>query len=340
MSGLPSGLQPRPTLSLSRRRAKVPAIDTAHPQPLPLFRHSFHVSGRVLHAVVFVAGLGQYELDLNGHPVTDQVMTPGWTNYRKTVLYNTYDITDQIKPGENVLGIMLGNGMYNVPGIAGRYTKFIGSFGVPKMILQLHLTFADGTQQVIASDHTWQTAPGPIVLSSIYGGEDFDARKDPQGWDRKASGAPWTPAIEVGAPSGSNRSGDTLISLLIPPMKVMRVIRPIHVAERQPGTTIYDLGENVSGWPNIRVDGHAGDTVRILPGELLDSGGAVTQQSAGASKSGPVLFTYSLRGNRPETWHPRFTYYGFRYLQVDTIPAHGGAPRPTVLSPRRGCRLR
>jgi hypothetical protein len=302
------------------------------PETLPLFRSSFQLAKPVRQAIVFVAGLGQYELHLNGHSVTDAVMTPGWTNYRKTVLYNTYDITDQINAGENVIGIMLGNGMYNVPGIEGRYTKFIGSFGNPKVILQMHVTFADGTQQVIASDHTWQTAPGPIVLSSIYGGEDFDARNEPEGWDRATSATSWTSALEVAAPSGSTSLGDSLMSLLIPPMKVMEVIKPSRVSELRPGARIYDLGKNFSGWPEIQVQGHAGDTVRMLPGELLDSNGEVTQRSASANKSNPVLFTYTLRSDGPETWHPHFAYYGFRYVQVVSVPAHEGAPPPKILS--------
>jgi hypothetical protein len=304
-------------------------------ETLPRFRHSIQLDKPVRQAIIYVSGLGQYELHLNGHPVTDAVMTPGWTNYRKKVLYNTYDVTDQIRKGENTLGVMLGNGMYNVPGLEGRYTKFIGSFGNPKMILQMHIAFADGTQKVIASDRSWQTAPGPIVLSSIYGGEDYDARKEAQGWDSgvPASSSPtWTNALEVAAPSGSDIAGDSLASLLIPPMKVIEVIKPVRQFDPRPGTRIYDLGENFSGWPEIQAKGHAGDTIRILPGELLDLNGEVTQRSAAAGKSDPVLFTYTLRGDGVETWHPRFTYYGFRYVQVEMVPAHVGAMPPAVLS--------
>jgi len=300
-------------------------------QRMPLFRDSFPLDKPVKQALVFISGLGQYELHVNGRSVTDAVMTPGWTNYRKEVLYNTYDVTDRLAQGSNTLGVMLGNGMYNVPGIEGRYTKFVGSFGHPKMILQMQITFADGTEQVIASDQTWQTAPGPIVLSSIYGGEDYDARDEVSGWDL-TSGAQWNHAVEVAAPNGSEESGQTLTSLLIPPMKVMEVIKPVKQSQLRPGTQIFDLGRNFSGWPELQVKGHAGDIVRLLPGELLDDTGAVTQRSASASKRNPVLFTYTLRGDGIETWHPRFSYYGFRYVQVESIPAKVGAPLPAVLS--------
>ncbi len=303
----------------------------AKAETLPLFRHAFQLSKPVRQAIVYVSGLGQYELHVNGRPITDAVMTPGWTDYRKEVLYNTYDITDALRQGENTFGVLLGNGMYNVPGLDGRYTKFIGSFGNPKMILQLHVTFVDGTQQVIASDGAWQTAPGPIVLSHIYGGEDFDARKETPGWDT-APHSQWSDAIEVAAPSGSIDAGKSLRSSLIPPMKVEEVIQPIRQTELHPGTRIYDLGRNFSGWPEIRVEGHAGDTVRLLAGELLDQNGEVTQRSANAGKDDPVLFTYTLRGGAPESWHPRFSYYGFRYVQVESVAAQAGAPPPKVLA--------
>ena len=146
-------------------------------QPLPIFRKEFRVTGPVKSAIVVVSGLGQYELHLNGANVADTVLNPGWTNYRKTVLYNTFDVTRRLRPGVNAFGVLLGNGMYNVPGIRGRYTKFVGSFGQPKLILQMHIEYRDGTETIVTTDSSWQTAPGPITFSSIYGGEDFDARR-------------------------------------------------------------------------------------------------------------------------------------------------------------------
>lgn len=298
---------------------------------LPLFKRTFQLEKPVKQAIVFVSGLGQYELHLNGHSVTDAVMVPGWTNYRKEVLYDTYVVTDMLHKGANTLGVMLGNGMYDVPGIEGRYTKFIGSFGKPKVILQMHIAFADGTQQTIVSDQAWQTEPGPIMLSSIYGGEDYDARKEEPGWDTTSTSS-WDHALEVAGPSGSIDVGQTLRSSLIPSMKVMEVIKPVRHSDVHKDTQLYDLGRNFSGWPEIRVKGHRGDIVRILPGELLDGNGEVTQASAGADRRNPVLFTYTLRGDGIESWHPRFTYYGFRYVQVQTVPARETASSPIVLS--------
>ncbi len=138
-------------------------------------RKEFAVEKVIKRATISVCGLGFYELRLNGRKVGDRVLDPGWTNYRKTCLYTTYDVTAQLARGPNALGVILGNGMYNVPG--GRYVKFTGSFGPPKLILQLDVEYADGTSATVASDASWAWAPGPVVFSCIYGGEDYNARK-------------------------------------------------------------------------------------------------------------------------------------------------------------------
>ena len=303
-------------------------------QPLPIFRKDFRVTGPVKSAIVFVSGLGQYELHLNGASVTGTVLNPGWTNYRKTVLYNTFDVTQRLHPGENAFGVLLGNGMYNVPGVNGRYTKFVGSFGQPKLILQMHVEYSDGSETTVSSDSSWRTASGPITFSSIYGGEDFDARRLRNGWDQPGfiEDADWRPALETAGPDGSAGSpGRELSGHLIPPIVIADRLAPLRVTRPRPGLTVYDMGKNSSGWPEILVRGRAGDRVRMLPGELLNPDGTVTQASAGAGPDDPVLFNYTLAGGE-ERWHPRFTYYGFRYVQVETIPASPGGPPPKMLS--------
>ena len=308
-------------------------------QPLPVFRKEFRVTGPVKSAIVFVSGLGEYELHLNGKSVSESVLNPGWTNYRKTVLYNTFDVSEQLHPGENAFGVLLGNGMYNVIGLRQRYTKFVGSFGQPKLILQMRIEYRDGTVVTVTSDSTWRTTPGPITFSSIYGGEDFDARRLQKGWDQpdfdqpgSAGGTSWRSAVEVAGPDGSSSSpGRELSAHLIPPIVIADRIVPIRVTQPRSGVTVYDMGKNSSGWPEIVVRGSSGDRIQMLPGELLNPDGTVTQASAGAGLNNPVLFDYTLAGGE-EKWHPRFTYYGFRYVQVETIPATPGGPRPKVLS--------
>ena len=307
---------------------------TEHVGPLPMFRDEFRIEHPVRQAIVYVSGLGQYELRLNGTNVTETALNPGWTNYRKTVLYNSYDVTDRLRPGGNALGVMLGNGMYNVQGVHGRYTKFIGSFGQPKLILQMHLLYKDGTEDVIVSDQSWKTTSGPIVFSSPYGGEDFDARQEPVGWDRPGfADKNWVPALEVAGPDGDLREpGKELSGAKIPPITVAEMLKPTNVRALKPGVQVYDLGKNSSGWPEIVVRGHAGDRIQMLPGELLNPDGSVTQRSGSASPSDPVLFTYILSGKGEERWHPRFSYYGFRYVQVERTPAESGGPAPEILS--------
>jgi hypothetical protein len=278
---------------------------TADPS-LPLFRTVFHITKPIRHAELFICGLGFFEARLNGQAVDDAVLEPGWTNYRKTCLYRTFDLTGRVKPGENVLGVLLGNGMYNVTG--GRYAKFTGSFGPPKLLAQIHLDFADGTSVCIPTDSSWKTTAGPITFSCIYGGEDYDARRECAGWDHPGFDAKgWNAAAITDGPGGR------LSSRSAPPIRVMQEFRTARVTQPKPGVFVYDLGQNFSGWPLLSAKGPAGAVVKLITGELLDSGGLVSQASSGS----PVSFSYTLNGNGKETWHPRFTYTGFRYVQVE-----------------------
>lgn len=298
-----------------------PSSATENPQPLPIFRRSFQVKKQVAQAIVYVSGLGQCEMSLNGHPVSDRVLSPGWTNYRKTVLYSTYDVTSLLQHGENVVGVMLGNGMYNVPKSPGRYQKFVGSFGQPKLRLQLHLLFADGKETTILSDKSWKVTIGPIIFSSIYGGEDYDARREQFQWDMPGKDeAGWQNASEVEGPGG------VMVAQQTTPIRAMRTYAPVKTTQPKPGVTVYDLGQNFSGWPQLSARGPAGAVVKITPGELLDNAGLVTQRSSG----GPEYFTYTLKGRGVERWHPLFSYYGFRYLQVEI--AQPESQKPEILS--------
>jgi len=279
--------------------------------PLPVFRHDFPVAKAVRQAIVHVSGLGQYELHVNGTNVTDNLLTPGWTNYRKTVLYNSYDVTRLLRRGGNALGVMLGNGMYNVEGTKGRYTKFVGTMGQPKFILQMRVTYVDGTSETIVSDPSWKSAVSPVTYSSIYGGEDYDARLEQAGWDRAGfKDTEWTPVHVVEGPGGA------LHPEMVPPVKVDTTFKPKSIREGKPGVLVYDLGQNMSGWPEIAVRGPRGTIVTLRAGELLDKDGMVTQHSMNASPESENRFSYTLKGGGVEIWHPRFSYSGFRYVEV------------------------
>jgi hypothetical protein len=311
-----------------------PAINhspAAAPRRLPLFRRELRIDRPLARAVVSVCGLGQYELRINGRAASAGVLNPGWSNYRRTVLYDTLEVTPLLSPGANVLGVMLGNGFFNVEKYRGRYSKLVGTFGRPKLILQLSLLFADGSRDVVMSDGSWSAGAGPITLSSVYGGEDFDARLEQRGWDNPGFDAhgesEWAPAVEVAPPGGVLRAQG------IPAVTVARTYEPIRMTIPRPGVFVYDLGENFSGWPVIAVSGPAGRRVRLLPGELLDARGLVTQRSANARPDDAVFFDYTLAGSGLERWHPRFSYYGFRYVQVEGAapPGLGEPGEPQLL---------
>jgi hypothetical protein len=288
---------------------------------MPIFRREFPLAGHVAKATLRISGLGQFEAHINGRKVTQALMTPGWTDYRKRVFFDQYDVTSLLHPGANAIGVMLGNGMYNVVETKGRYTKFEGSFGSPKLIAQLDVTFAGGSSATIASDPQWTIAAGPITYSSTYGGEDYDARLEQKGWDQPYfhapfSGPDWRPALPVDGPGGA------LVSEKIPPVMALAEFRPIRVTHPEAGVAVYDLGRNFSGWPEIAVRGERGVALKLICGELLDAHGRVTQRSAGADPGSQNEFNYVLRGGGIERWSPRFSYYGFRYVEVRTSPGH------------------
>ena len=276
---------------------------------MPLFRRAVRLDAAPLSAIAYVSGVGQYELSINGRKIGNRDLSPGWTNFRKTVLYNAYDVTAALHAGENGIGIMLGNGFYNVFKVPNRYTKLVGTFGQPQAIVQIRVIFANGKTAEISTDSSWKMHPGPITFSQEFGGEDYDARQEPAGWNQPGfNDSGWSAALPVAGPGGK------LAAEQNPPVEVAHVYRPIKVTEPQPGVHVYDLGQNFSGWPQITVTGEAGAVVKLIGGELLNDQGLVSQ----ATFHGPQWFGYTLAGRgTAEIWHPRFSYLGFRYVQVE-----------------------
>ncbi len=288
------------------------------PDQLPLFRRAFGLEKPVRRALVHVTGLGSYVLRINGEAASEDMLMPGWTDYAKSVLYNTYDVTDLVHEGENALGIALGHGMYHVPGAPersnaeGRYAKFYGPYGDPKLILHLTIEHPDGSATTLTSgDEGWRVAGAPTTFSSIWGGEDYDARLEQSGWaTADFDDAAWAEAPVLDPPGGTLRAQPN------PPLRVQAVHRPAQVTEPAPGVYVYDLGQNLSGWPRLRIRGPEGASVKLRPAEVLDdSTGLIDQRSM--KHWGEIFFTYTLRGKGAETWRPSFTYTGFRYVQVE-----------------------
>jgi alpha-L-rhamnosidase len=288
-------------------------------RPMPVFRAEFTVGKRPVEATLRIAGLGQYAVSLNGKLVSANGLHQAWTDYRKTVTYDTYDVTKAIKPGSSVLSVMLGNGMYNVEKTAGRYTKFEGSFGVPMVTAELRVKYGDGTSAVFGTDEKWKVARGPVTFSSTYGGEDFDARRVEREWGQIGfNDAAWDAAAVVDGPGGK------MTQAIAPDVRVVHEFAAAKVTEVGPNKVVYDFGQNFAGWPRVKVSGPAGAVLKLTPGELLKADGSgmggVTQGSSG----GPMWWTYTLRGDaKGEEWRPQFGYYGFRYVQAEWSGAPG-----------------
>ena len=228
---------------------------------LPLFRKSFDLARPVSRAVVHVCGLGHFDLFLDGRKVGDRFLDPAWSVYEKTAYYSTFDVTDALRDsGPHVFGVMLGKGFYNTVG--DRRVHGVSVDRPLKFILQAHLWFADGSKECIASDGSWKTTAGPITHSAILGGEDYDARQLPAGWDRAGfDDASWTAAAETQGPGGQ------LVASCAPPMKIHEIFTPVRIDEPQPGVFVYDFGQNASAAPRLRVRGRAGQTFKLTPAE-------------------------------------------------------------------------
>ncbi|WP_207535197.1 family 78 glycoside hydrolase catalytic domain [Desertivirga arenae] len=282
---------------------------------LPLLRKQFTIKKKVKRAAAFIAGLGHFELSINGNKVDDHFLDAGWTKYDKEAQYVTFDITSKLKQGGNAIGVMLGNGFYYVPPVKGRYRKLKTAFGFPKMIARFQIEYTDGSTDNVVSDASWKTSSGPIIFSSIYGGEDYNANFEKIGWDTPGyNDRGWKSVIQVDGPP-------SLISQIQEPLKVFEQFAANTISQAKNGNWVYDLGQNFSGIVELKVKGKKGDTVRIIPAELLkaDGSGSVNQRPTGS----PFYFTYILKGDGVETWRPRFTYYGFRYLEVQGATPEG-----------------
>lgn len=272
---------------------------------MPVFGRDIQVKEGLVKAEIEICGLGQFALFIQGKEINEGVYEPGWTNYRKTCLYSTYDITDSLTEGKNRIRVLIGNGMYHVDG--DRYVKFTGSFGDPLLAAALRLTYQNGEEERIATDGTWSVCPGPILFSCIYGGEDYDAAlKD---WQEEIrQGDFWKHAEEYTGKIGKLKPADQ------PPVQVMETLQAKECQVLADGRIRYDFGRNFAGRIRIRVSGARGMQVRVTPGELLLSDGGINQEFTGD----PHYYIYHLDGEGEEVWAPRFTFYGQRYALIET----------------------
>lgn len=287
---------------------------------LPIFRKNFLLDKPVHQALVSVCGLGHYELFLNGKKVGNRFLDPAWSKFDKTVYYNTFDISEDVKRGANVFGVMLGKGFYNT--IGDRRNHKVLNDNELQLILQAKIVYEDGSHQLILSDESWKTIPGPIIHDAILGGTDYDARHLPKYWHiADYDDSHWD---AVGLRLGP---GGVLCASEFPEMRIMDVFRPVGIDSPEPGIFVYDFGQNVSAKPLIRVSGQAGQVILLTPaeqrfgqtGRVNDGKGRVDQ--AGVGK--PNYWQYTLSGDTTEIWTPAFNYSGFQYIEVSGAVPEG-----------------
>lgn len=286
--------------------------------PARMLRKEFTVDKGLKRAVAYFSGLGLSELYVNGTKAGDEVLSPNLSEYARRVFYVTHDVTAQLQEGDNALGVILGNGRYWAP----RNRVPIGTVGfdVPKLLFQLDLEYADGHKESVVSDATWKlTTDGPVGVNNEYDGEVYDATKEIAGWAEAGfDDAAWKPVETLQAPEGA------LEGQPAEPLKVTENVKPIKISEIRPGVYIYDMGQNMVGWVRLRVTGKQGDRVMLRFAETLRPDGNLYLDNLRSARATDL---YTLKGGAPEVWEPRFTYHGFRFVEVTGYPG-----KPTLAS--------
>ncbi|MCJ7681277.1 MAG: family 78 glycoside hydrolase catalytic domain, partial [Candidatus Aminicenantes bacterium] len=304
--------------------------------PAPLFRKAFSLPQKPIEARLYITGLGYYEARINGSRAGKSVLDPGWTDYADRILFSTFDVNSLLQKGENCLAVTLGNGWYNPLPLRmwGRLNlREHLSVGRPRLIAQLMLRFPDGGTRTVVSDPTWKVREGPLLRNNIYLGEVYDARLEISGWDSPHfDDSVWTLATAAPSPGGR------LEAQMQPPVKITEEISAVRLTEPEPGTFIYDCGENFAGWIRMKVDAPKGTTIRLRYGELLYPDGSLNPmtgvcgqikgfRSDGSPVGGPGApeiavqqDVYIAAGRGEEIYVPTFTYHAFRYVEVSGLP--------------------
>jgi alpha-L-rhamnosidase len=291
-------------------QATVPENGKNRYLPCTHLRKDFTLKEPPQRAVLYVTSQGIVEPRLNGKKVGDDLLIPGWTDYRKRIYYRAYDVTPQVRQGANTLGAILGDGWFrghlSIIGqnLYGRQTR---------LLAQLHVFYADGSSDTVASDGSWTAGFGPILAADLYAGETYDARLEPAGWDCPGFADPqWRP-VQVG----------TQLNPLIqaaPGAPVQRTgeIMPAAITRPKPGLHVVDFGRNFAGWVRLRISTPAGVRITMRFGEMLNADGTVYRDNLRGARATDC---YLCKGAGEEVWEPRFTYHGFQYAEVEGLPA-------------------
>ncbi|RYM07116.1 alpha-L-rhamnosidase [Sporolactobacillus sp. THM7-7] len=275
----------------------------------PYFRRIFRTAKPIQEARIYATSRGLYELHLNGERVGDRYFTPGWTNYNKRLQYQTYDVTSLLKTGENIVGAIVGKGWFSGNlGWQGRKNIYGSRSG---LLLELHIVYADGEREVIATDQRWQVGTGPILTSEIYHGEAYDARLEREWTTLENDGGKWTPA------ETADFSRSVLVAQESQPVRKINEIKPVKMMITPKGETVLDIGQNITGWIRFSIDGEKGREVVLRHAEVLDKDGNFY---TGNLRSARQTIRYVQKGEKNETFEPHFTFHGFRYVQLIGFP--------------------
>ena len=276
-----------------------------------MLRKEINTDKKIKSAMAFISGLGLFEFYVNGEKIGDQVLAPGLTEYNKRTFYNTFDITANLHQEGNAIGVILGNGRYFAPR-TNEPTK-TRTYGFPKVLCQLEIEYEDGTTEIVITDETWKlTTDGPTRFNNEYDGELYDARMELTGWSQNNyDDSNWLNAEVVDKP------GKKLVSQPNESIKIMEELTPISVNEIKQGVFIFDMGQNMVGWVELFVNGNKGDTVSLRFAETINDDGSLSLDNI---RGAEVTDTYILKGEGEEKWEPKFTYHGFRFVEMIGYP--------------------
>jgi alpha-L-rhamnosidase len=291
--------------------------DTAKSNPSPYLRRTFTIGKAVAGARIYATAMGLYEIELNGKRVGDQYFTPGWTAYDFRYQYQTYDVTSQVKTGENCLGAILGDGWFRGYLVwANARNSYGDKLG---LLAQLVIAYADGTREVIATDENWKAATGPILASDIYNGETYDARLERPGWSQPGYADKGWKEVKLTSPP---KSPVKLVAPSGPPVRQIEEIKLVKVLKAPSGEYLLDMGQNMVGWVRFRIRAASGKTITLRHAEVLDKAGELYTDNLRSAKQ---TITYIARGGGMQVYEPHFTFQGFRYVGIRGWP---GEPKP------------
>ena len=287
------------------------------PQPAVSFRRNFDASKTVARARLYVTALGSYRVFLNGNRVSSDLLTPDFTDYRKRVLYQTYDVTEFVNSGKNAISALLGDGWY------GSALTWVGMhfFAPPNRLrVQLELDYSDGGHDTITTDESWKASASPILQSQVYGGETYDARREQTGWQLPAfDDSSWTQVSIAGSPAVA------LTSQPAEPVHVIDTLAPKSVNPLPSGAYVFDMGQNMVGWVTLKVKGPSGTKIRLRFAEIRNTDGTIYTENL---RNADATDTYITKGGGEETFAPHFTFHGFRYVELSGFP---GKPTLTTI---------